>query len=58
VLAAAESRWVPLVVQIGPRQAQALGPGSHKLMLQVTREADAGRSEATVTEKTTFVVPR
>lgn len=58
VLAGAESRWVPLVVQIGPEQAQALGPGAHKLMLQVTREAAAGQDAATVVEKTTFLVPR
>ena len=58
VLAPAESRWVPLAVQVPPEQAQALGPGAHKLVFQITREAGLGEREVTVTENSTFVVPR
>jgi cytochrome c oxidase accessory protein FixG len=58
LLAPAESRWVPLAVQLPPEQAQALGPGAHKLMFQVTREADAEHPAVSVNEKSTFVVPR
>jgi hypothetical protein len=57
-LAPAESRWVPVAVQVPPQEAQALGPGAHKLMFRVTREADAEHPEASVSEKSTFVVPR
>jgi hypothetical protein len=58
VLAAAESHWVPIAVQIPAEQALALGPGAHPLVFQITREADAGVAEVTVNEKSTFVVPR
>jgi cytochrome c oxidase accessory protein FixG len=58
VLAPAESRWVPVAVEISPQYAQALGPGVHNLVFRITREADAGASEVTVDEKSTFVVPR
>ena len=57
-LAPAESRWVPVSVQIGPEQARALGPGAHKLEFRITREADAHSSEASISEGSTFVVPR
>jgi cytochrome c oxidase accessory protein FixG len=58
VLAAAEARWVPVAVQIAAEQARSLGPGAHKIVFQVTREASGGESEVTVDEKSTFVVPR
>ena len=58
VLAPAEARWIPLAVQILPEQAQLLGPGVHKVVFQIMREADAGATEVTVDEKSTFVVPR
>ena len=57
-LAPAESRWVPVAVQVPPEQAQALGPGAHKLMFRVTRVADADNPAVSVNEKSTFVVPR
>ena len=57
-LAPAESRWVPVSVQIGPEQSRALGPGAHKLEFRITREADAHSSEASISEGSTFVVPR
>ncbi len=58
VLAAAEARWVPLAVQIAAEQARSLGPGAHKIVFQITREASGGEPEVTVDEKSTFVVPR
>ena len=57
-LDAAESRWVPLAVQVPPEQAQALGAGAHKLQFQVTREAEPDQPVISVNEKSTFVVPR
>jgi cytochrome c oxidase accessory protein FixG len=58
VLAPAEARWVPLAVQISAEQARSLGPGVHKIVFQITREAGDGESEVTVDERSTFVVPR
>ena len=57
-LAPAESRWVPVAVQVEPKQAQALGPGAHKIEFHITREAEAGQQAVTVDEASTFVVPR
>jgi cytochrome c oxidase accessory protein FixG len=57
-IAPAESRWVPIAVQVPPDKAQALGPGAHKLVFQVTRDGDADHPAITVNEKSTFVVPR
>ena len=57
-LDAAESRWVPLAVQVPPEQAQAIGPGAHRLMFKVTREAEPDSPAISVDEKSTFVVPR
>ena len=58
LLAPAESRWVPVAVQVPPQTAAALGPGAHPLRFEITREADGVQSAASVTEKSTFVVPR
>ena len=57
-LAPAESRWIPVAVQIGPETAQALGPGAHPVQFHITRLATAGQHEVSVDEKSTFVVPR
>ncbi len=58
VLAAAEARWVPVAVLIGPDEAQKLGPGAHPVVFQITRAAAGGQPAASVEEKSTFVVPR
>ena len=58
VLDAAESRWVPVAVQVSPQQAQKLGAGAHRLDFSITRLADAGDAVATVVERSTFIVPR
>ena len=54
VLAPAESRWVPVAVQVPPEAAQTLGAGAHPIEFVVS--LDPGR--APVVEKSTFVVPR
>ena len=57
-LVAAESRWVPVVVQIAPEQGRALGPGAHKIDFEITRAAGPDQAEVTLKEASTFVVPR
>jgi cytochrome c oxidase accessory protein FixG len=57
-LAPAESRWVPVAVQVPPQSAAALGPGAHPLRFEIIREADGVQPAASVSEKSTFVVPR
>ena len=57
-LAPAESRWVPVAVQIELAQASALGPGAHKMEFHITRDAAAGQAPVTLVEASTFVVPR
>ncbi len=57
-LDAAETRWVPVAVQIGPVQAQALQPGAHRIEFHITRVAEAGDPAVSVTERSTFIVPR
>jgi len=60
-LAATESRWVPVVVQIGPEQASSLRPGAHPIefRIRLVAHADAARDlRADLHEKSTFIVPR
>ena len=58
LLAPAESRWIPVSVQVPAAQAETLGAGAHKLVFEITREAGAGERAVTIAEKSTFVVPR
>ncbi|WP_280156017.1 cytochrome c oxidase accessory protein CcoG [Piscinibacter sp. XHJ-5] len=51
----AQARWITLAVRVPPHSAQALGPGAHPLRFQVAAVED---DSTTVTEKSTFVVPR
>ncbi len=53
-----ELRWVPLAVRVPPEVAQALGPGSHRLVFVVERVAADGDAAAAVMQQSTFVVPR
>ena len=58
---APESRWVPVVVQIGPEQASSLRPGAHPIefRIRLVAHADAARDlRADLHEKSTFIVPR
>jgi len=53
-----EARWVPVNVQVPPGTAMKAGPGAHAIRFHVTRRGDAQQDEMSVTEKSTFVVPR
>jgi cytochrome c oxidase accessory protein FixG len=55
---AAQSRWLPLSVQLGPEAAATLGAGSHRLQFVIERLPSGSESAAQVREKSTFVVPR
>jgi polyferredoxin len=57
-VAATESRWVPVAVQIPPESAAALGPGAHGIHFEIKRLAGHESGQAEVREKSTFVVPR
>ncbi|MEK8050693.1 cytochrome c oxidase accessory protein CcoG [Ideonella sp. DXS22W] len=61
-LAPAEARWVTLSVQIPPEAAQKAGAGAHPIQFEIGLiEASAGGQPvngATISEKSTFVVPR
>jgi cytochrome c oxidase accessory protein FixG len=56
-IGATESRWVPVNVQLPPETAQRIGPGAHTVEFVILR-VDGGHDEVTVTEKSTFMVPR
>ena len=56
MLAAAESRWIPVAVRISPDEAGKLGAGAHPIAFRITREASADQPEVSVDEKSTFVV--
>ncbi|HEY8881628.1 MAG TPA: cytochrome c oxidase accessory protein CcoG [Roseateles sp.] len=53
-IGAAEARWVAVALRMPPEAARALKAGAHPLRWRVKREA----GDETVTEKSTFVVPR
>ena len=62
-LAATESRWVPVAVQIPPQEASALRPGAHPFAFRIRQVgsgggADADGHAAELHEKSTFIVPR
>ncbi len=60
-LAPTEARWVPLVVQLPPQQARALGAGAHAMRFRLAVLGEPGTPEGTTyerREKSTFVVPR
>ena len=55
---ATASRWVPVSVQIPPQVASRLGAGAHTMRFRISRIDAAATAGPTVTEKSTFVVPR
>ena len=57
-LAPAEARWVTLAVRIPPEVAQQVGAGVHGIQFDIDRLGVADATDAAVTEKSTFVVPR
>jgi polyferredoxin len=53
-----EARWVAVTVQIPPEAAAALGEGAHPVRFEVERKPEPGEKSVTLSEKSTFVVPR
>ena len=56
-VASTQARWLPVVVQIPPEAAAALGAGAHPMRFRIVL-TDSGRVVHDLTEKSTFVVPR
>jgi cytochrome c oxidase accessory protein FixG len=54
----AQSRWLPVAVQVDAVAARRVGPGAHEIRFDVERHALTGVDPATVSEKSTFVIPR
>jgi polyferredoxin len=55
----AQTRWVPLAVRVPPAQADAAGPGAHRIDFIVERvPADATTPSRSLHERSTFLVPR
>jgi polyferredoxin len=54
----ANARWLPLAVQIPPESAAKIGPGAHTISFAIERRSLDASPSATVTEKSTFVIPR
>ena len=52
---AAQSRWVPVNVQVPADVARRLGGGAHALTFEIT---STERPDARVVEPSTFIVPR
>ena len=57
-LDAAQARWVSANVQLPPEVAARLGAGVHPMNFVVHRVEAPGYAAATVSEKSTFMVPR
>lgn len=56
---ATEARWFPVVVQVPQESAHQLSPGAHPIQFRIERLAGDGQgSNASVVEKSTFVIPR
>jgi cytochrome c oxidase accessory protein FixG len=53
----AQSRWIAVSVRIPPQAAASLGSGAHAMRFAIRQQLPTGDG-ATVTEKSTFVVPR
>ena len=56
--APAQARWIPLAVRIPHDTARSAGGGAHPLMLHIEQLASTEADPRTLTEKTTFLVPR
>jgi cytochrome c oxidase accessory protein FixG len=58
-VAPTESRWVAVSVQLPDDAARRLGPGAHPMKFRITLvDTSPGDAPASVSEKSTFVVPR
>ncbi|MBL8330944.1 MAG: cytochrome c oxidase accessory protein CcoG [Rubrivivax sp.] len=57
-LGPAEARWVPLAVQVPADVASKVAPGAHTIHFEIIRLPHDGEAGVSVSEKSTFVVPR
>ncbi len=57
-VAPTEARWMPVRVQLPPEAAMSLGAGVHELRFLVERAPGSVGEPFTVSEKSTFMVPR
>lgn len=57
-VAPAQARWIPLAVRIPHDTARSAGGGAHPLQLHIEQLASPEADARTLTEKTTFLVPR
>jgi cytochrome c oxidase accessory protein FixG len=58
-VAAAESRWVPVTVQLAPQDAQRAGGGAHAIEFEIERLPSSADNQVWRRhERSTFVVPR
>ena len=54
----AQSRWLPVAVQIPAQTAAQTSPGAHPIRFVIETDASDRHGLAVVTEKSTFVIPR
>ncbi len=54
----AQSRWLPVRVQLPPEEAAPLAGQSNRIQFHIERAAEADEPAYTVHEKSTFLVPR
>src|SRR5574337_1250033 len=57
-LAPAEAQWVTVAARIPPQTAASAGAGVHPIRFVVAQVGAGGQAGASVSEKSTFVVPR
>ena len=57
-IGAAQARWVTMAVRVPYKSAQAAGPGAHPIKFEIVEAAPGAKHGATLSEKSTFVVPR
>ncbi|MEY4754963.1 MAG: hypothetical protein RJA44_2638 [Pseudomonadota bacterium] len=57
-LGPAEAKWVPINVQLPPEAAQSNPPGAHTIHFEIRSSGTDQVTGATVSEKSTFMIPR
>ncbi|MFN5046631.1 cytochrome c oxidase accessory protein CcoG [Roseateles sp.] len=57
-LGPAEARWVSVALRLPPESAARSGAGAHPIHFQIRRLASSEEGERSLSEKSTFVVPR
>lgn len=57
-LGPAEARWVSVALRLPPENAARSGAGAHPIHFQIRRLASSEEGERSLSEKSTFVVPR